>query len=95
MPARMAATTSNMRFLSWSSSWSNAAMVRRFISLEEWNSQHPIGTRVRITLADGQCRDTRTLSLAQTWGGLDHIQVGGIAGFVLLSWVLPREADVA
>lgn len=65
------------------------------MTAEEWNRQHPIGTRVRITLADGRSRDTRTLSPAQTWGGLDHIQVGGITGFVLLSWVLPREADVA
>lgn len=59
------------------------------MTTDEWNTRHPIGTRVRLTLADGETRETRTLTVAQTWGGLDHVCVAGITGYVLLSWVEP------
>ena len=57
----------------------------------QWNAGHAIGTRVRVTLANGKVLRTRTLGPAQRWGGLDHVQVAGTSGFVLLSWVAPDE----
>jgi len=56
----------------------------------EWNRTYPTGTLVEVTLADGRIVNTRTLGLAKTWGGLDHVEVAGISGYVLLSWVAPR-----
>lgn len=64
------------------------------MTAQEWNQRYPVGTRVELTLAGGEQRMTRTLGPAQTWGGLDHIQVGGIGGFVLLSRLVPAEAKV-
>jgi hypothetical protein len=58
----------------------------------EWNARHPVGTRVRVTLANGKVLQARTLGPAQRWGGLDHVQVAGTSGFVLLSWVAPLDA---
>jgi hypothetical protein len=62
------------------------------MTTDEWNARYPIGTRVRLTLADGETRDTRTLTAAQTWGGLDHVCVAGVTGYVLLSWVEPANS---
>lgn len=57
----------------------------------EWNRRWPVGTRVRLTKADGEVLRTRTVSPAQRWGGVDHVAVGGISGYVLLSWCDPEE----
>jgi hypothetical protein len=54
---------------------------------KQWNDTHAIGTRVQVTLANGKVITGRTLGPAQRWGGLDHVQVTGTSGFVLLSWV--------
>ena len=56
---------------------------------KQWNETHAIGTRVQVTLANGKVIAGRTLGPAQRWGGLDHVQVTGTSGFVLLSWVSP------
>jgi hypothetical protein len=56
---------------------------------KQWNDTHAIGTRVQVTLANGKVIAGRTLGPAQRWGGLDHVQVTGTSGFVLLSWVSP------
>lgn len=56
---------------------------------KHWNEMHSVGIRVQVTLADGKAIQTRTVSPAQTRVGLDHVQVAGIAGYVLLSWVEP------
>jgi hypothetical protein len=58
----------------------------------EWNQRWPVGTRVRLTKADGQVLRTLTVSAAQRWGGLDHVAVGGMSGFVMLSWCEPEGA---
>ena len=57
----------------------------------EWNRDYPTGTLVEVTLADGRTINTRTLGQAKAWGGLDHVEVAGITGYVLLSWVTPRR----
>ena len=54
---------------------------------KDWNERHGVGTRVQVTLANGKVITGRTLGPAQRWGGLDHVQVTGTSGFVLLSWV--------
>ena len=64
------------------------------MTADEWNARYPIGTRVWLTLADGQGKETCTLTPAQTWGGLDHVSVAGLSGFVLLSWVAPRDPHI-
>lgn len=63
------------------------------MSVDEWNHGHPTGTLVEVTLTDGRTINTRTLGKAKTWGGLDHVEVAGISGFVLLSWVRRRPND--
>jgi hypothetical protein len=60
------------------------------MSASEWNDHHPIGTLVEVTLSDGRTLNTRTLGRALTWAGLDHVEVAGLTGYVLLSWVRPR-----
>ena len=56
----------------------------------EWNTQHPIGTKVVLTLANGKRRVTRTASQAETWGSRHHVRVEAIeSGYVLLEWVRP------
>lgn len=55
----------------------------------EWNAAYPIGTHVRVVLADGVAVTTRTASEAVTWGELCHIQVEGLTGYVVLNWVQP------
>ena len=57
-----------------------------------WNSRHPIGTRVIVNLADGRILHTRSIAAAQRYGGLDYLEVAGIKGLVLLSWVQRQEA---
>ena len=57
----------------------------------EWNLFYPTGTLVEVTLADGRTNNTRTLGQAKPWGGLDHVEVAGITGYVLLYWVTPRN----
>jgi hypothetical protein len=59
----------------------------------DWNRVHPTGTLVEVTLADGRAIKTRTLGPARTWGGMDHVEVAGIRGYVLLSWVAPRAVS--
>ncbi len=56
---------------------------------QNWNDEYRIGSRVDVRLANGQKFCTRTTGLARCWGGLDHIQVAGMTGFVLLTWVRP------
>lgn len=54
----------------------------------EWNRQHPIGTKVVLTLANGKRHVTRTASQAETWGARHHVRVEAIgSGYVLLEWV--------
>lgn len=62
------------------------------MSANEWNNAYPIGTLVQATLADGRTLNTRTLGRARAWAGLDHVEVAGITGYVLLAWVAPRNA---
>ena len=62
---------------------------------KQWNETHAIGTRVQVTLANGKVIAGRTLGPAQRWGGLDHVQVTGTSGFVLLSWVSPVPDGIA
>ena len=52
-----------------------------------WNAQHPIGTRVTVNLADGRTLQTRTIAPARRYGGLDYVEVAGLNGLILLSWV--------
>ena len=61
------------------------------MSAQQWNERHPVGTRVIVTLANGHTLQTRTVSPARSWGGLDHVEVAGLAGFVLLGWVRELE----
>jgi hypothetical protein len=61
---------------------------------KQWNETHAIGTRVQVTLANGKVIAGRTLGPAQRWGGLDHVQVTGTSGFVLLSWVGAVAGDM-
>jgi hypothetical protein len=54
-----------------------------------WNERYPAGTAVQVRLADGRQLTTRTEGPAASWGGLDHVPVEGIRGYILLSWVRP------
>jgi len=58
---------------------------------QEWNDRYPIGSAVVVRLANGHALRTTTIARAQCWGGLNHIQVEGLSGFVLLSWVSPDD----
>jgi hypothetical protein len=61
-----------------------------FLSAAEWNSTYPPGTKVVLTLANGKRQVTRTRSQAESWGGMDHVQVECISqGYVPLAWVRP------
>ena len=61
----------------------------------QWNQRHAVGTRVQVTLANGKVIAGRTLGPAQRWGGMDHVQVTGTSGFVLLSWVAAMPEGLA
>ena len=63
----------------------------------QWNERWPVGARIQVTKADGTLFYTRTASRAERWGGLDHVAVAGMSGYVLLSWCevlaqLPADA---
>jgi hypothetical protein len=60
------------------------------MNAHEWNAAYPVGTHVRVILADGVAVTTKTRSIAQTWNTLDHIRVDAISqGYIPLDWVLP------
>ena len=69
--------------------WKGGRQTAAMTSVE-WNSRHPIGTKVVLTLANGKRRVTRTASQAETWGSRHHVRVEAIpSGYVLLEWVRP------
>jgi hypothetical protein len=55
----------------------------------EWNTRHPIGTPVVVTLHDGRRIDTRTTAPATMYGAFHMIRVESHKGLVLLAWVAP------
>ena len=58
----------------------------------DWNTAHPVGTRVRVALDDESTLDTTTVSPADVLGGHTAvIWVSGIRGAYLLSRVTPVE----
>lgn len=58
----------------------------------DWNERRPVGTQVPVTLANGKSLSTRTIGPPCTWAGLDHVPVAGLNGYVLLCWVVARDA---
>lgn len=61
------------------------------LTAEEWNATWPIGTRVSVTLVDGNVNWTRTKAAAIHVGEYDFIEVDGMLGLVLLDWCAPLE----
>ena len=59
------------------------------MNASEWNAAYPIGTPIRLVLADGVSKSTYTAGHARHWGNLDHIEVACMSGYVLLEWVQP------
>lgn len=59
------------------------------MTAEEWNASYPIGTEILLTLNNGVQKAARTVGAAVRYGGIDHIQVDALTGYVLLAWVKP------
>ena len=58
----------------------------------DWNERRPVGTQVPVTLTNGKSLSTRTIGPPCTWGGVDHVPVAGLNGYVLLCGVVARDA---
>ena len=60
------------------------------MTANDWNARYPIGTKVVLTLVNGNQHVTHTTSAAEHIGSHDFIRVGQIlVGLVLLEWVRP------
>lgn len=49
-------------------------------SAEQWNAQHPRGTRVILTLRDGETLSAETATYAQQWGDIALVTLAGVEG---------------
>lgn len=61
----------------------------------EWNAAYPVGTRVAVTLANGDVLTTNTASDAERIGDHDMLRLEGSEGYWLLSWCGAMEAPGA
>lgn len=57
----------------------------------EWNAAHAPGTRVVVTLANGDSLTTRTASEAVRVGQHDMLMLEGHVGYYLLTWCQALE----
>ena len=51
-------------------------------SAEQWNGRHPVGTPVRVALADGSSFVSRTELPARQWGPLAILTLAGRSGYL-------------
>ena len=47
---------------------------------EQWNAMHPKGTRVSVTLRNGETLSAETATHAQQWGDLALLTLAGVEG---------------
>ena len=55
--------------------------LMKSISAEQWNRHYPVGTPVRVALADGSTFVERTNSSARQWGMLAILTLAGRDGY--------------
>jgi hypothetical protein len=59
-------------------------------SAERWNAEHSIGTRVSVTLRNGETLSAETATHAQQWGDFALVTLAGIEGI----WTVGALSDV-
>jgi hypothetical protein len=65
---------------------------RKSYFVDEWNRNHPVGTKVIVKMDDGTERHTHTTARAQLLGGhTGVVWLDGISGCYLLMRVRPES----